>query len=353
MGIVDRTPVQDGFRMPARFSPHARTYMAWPADVPWRKDLKGARQEVAALVRAVARFEPVTLLLNPEDVGSARESLGDLAAVDWFEVPVDEIYLRDSFPIFVRNDAGDVALVNLPFNGWGGRIRCRADMAAGARLAERLGIRSYDAPMICEGGGICVDGEGTLITTESVMRNANRYLGRTQRDVERFLRDYLGVETVIWLAQALAEDVETDGHVDNVVEYIAPGVVLAQAVRDQRNPNYDICKENLRRLRRARDAKGRELEIIEMDLLPYTAETEGPRAVVPYVNYYVVNGGIVAPLLGGPDDAAALPVLESLYADREVVGVPSAVIAREGGGVGCLTKEQPVGPLARASRSTA
>jgi agmatine deiminase len=335
--------------MPARFTPHERTYMAWPADVFWRADLKGAREEIAAIARAVARFEPVTMLVNPSDLGSAREQLGELANLDLFEIPVDDIWLRDSFSIFVKNDGGEVALVNFPFNGWGGRVRCEYDMAAGAKLGERLGIRSYDAPMICEGGGISVDGEGTLITTESVMLNRNRYLGRTRADVESFLRDYLGVERVIWLEAGLVEDTYTDGHVDNVVEYIAPGVVLAQTVRDKNNPNFEICRENLRRLREAQDARGRRLEIIEMDLLPYTSDIDGPLAVVPYVNYYVVNGGIVAPMLGGPEDAEARPRLEALYPDREVVGVPSGTIPREGGGVGCVTQQQPAGPLATGS----
>jgi agmatine deiminase len=134
-----------------------------------------------------------------------------------------------------------------------------------------------------------------------------------------------------------------------VVEYIAPGVVLAQTVRDTQNPNHAICKENLRRLREAKDAKGRKLEIIEMDLLPYTLETDRPRAVVPYVNYYVVNGGIVAPMLGNPEDAEALSMLGKLYSDREVVGVPSSAIAFEGGGIGCVTQQQPAGPLAIGS----
>jgi agmatine deiminase len=355
MGIVGRTPKRDGFCMPARFAPHERTYMAWPheraytawpADAIWRKEPKGIREEIAAIVRAVAQFEPVTLLVRPEDVENARASLGDIDNLDLFETPVDDIWVRDSFPLFVKNEAGEVALVNLPFNGWGGRSPCSADMAAGARLSERLGIRTYDAYMICEGGGISVDGEGTLITTESVMLNANRYLGRTQGDVEGFLREYLGAERVIWLKDGLAEDFFTDGHVDNVVEFIAPGVVLAQTASDRSNPNHEICAENLRRLREAKDAQGRELEIIEMDLLPYTREAEGPHAVVPYVNYYVVNGGIVAPMLGGPMDAEALPMLEALYSDREVVGVPSAAIAHEGGGVGCVTQQQPAGPLA-------
>jgi agmatine deiminase len=335
--------------MPARFSPHERTYMAWPGDRTWRRDLRRTRDEIAAIVRAVSRFEPVTLFVNPADVASAREYLGDIRDLDLYEIPVDDIWVRDSFSIFVKNDAGEVAQVNLPFNGWGGRSPCQFDMAAGARISSRLGIRTYDAGMICEGGGISVDGEGTLITTESVMLNANRYLGRTRADVESFLGEYLGVEKVIWLKAGLVEDIATDGHVDNVVEYIAPGVVLAQTVRDSANPNFEICKENLRRLRGAKDANGRKLEIIEMDLLPYTREVEVQRAVVPYVNYYVVNGGIVAPMLGNPEDAEALSMLGKLYADREVVEVPSTAIAYEGGGIGCVTQQQPAGPLATRS----
>lgn len=346
MGIIESTPWQDGFRMPARFSPHERSYLAWPTVSPAYPDPQRVRGEIEALVRAISRFEPVTLFVSPGGVDAARKALADLSNVDFFEVEIDDIWVRDSFSIFVKNDAGEVALVNFPFNGWGGRTPCKFDMAVGAKLSERLGIRNYDAPMICEGGGISVDGEGTLITTESVMLNRNRYLGRTQHDVEGFLRDYLGVEKVIWLKNGLVEDLDTDGHVDNVVEYIAPGVVLAQTIRDKSNPNLEICNENLRRLKEAKDAKGRKLEIIEMDLLPYTREPEGPRPCVPYVNYYVVNGGIVAPMLGGPDDAEALPMLESLYADREVVGVPSTAFAYGGGGVGCVTQQQPAGPLA-------
>lgn len=346
MGIVERTPRQDGFRMPARFSPHARTYLSWPADGYWRLDLQTLRDEIEALVRAVAQFEPVTLFVNPGDADDARKALIDVIGLDFFEVPAEDIWLRDSFSIFVKNDAGEVAMLNLPFNGWGGRAPCRGDMAVGAKLSERLGIRTYDAPMICEGGGISVDGEGTLITTESVMRNPNRYLGRTQHDVEAFLHEYLGVEKVIWLKDGLVEDLATDGHVDNVIEYIAPGVVLAQTVRDKSNPNLEICQENLRRLEEAKDAKGRKLEIIEMDLLPYTREPEPLRTAVPYVNYYVVNGGIVAPMLGNPEDDEALAMLENLYPDRKVVGVPNTAIPHEGGGVGCVTQQQPAGPLA-------
>jgi agmatine deiminase len=221
-------------------------------------------------------------------------------------------------------------------------------MRVGAALADHYGIRLYNAPFICEGGGISVDGEGTLITTEQVMRNPNRYNGLSRNAVENLLHDYLGVERVIWLGLGLVEDAGTDGHADNVVEFIAPGVVLAQTIQDRNNPNYDLCQDNLQRLKKARDARGRKLEIIEMDLLPYTDAVNGDAMPVPYVNYYVTNGALIVPMLGGPEDEKALPTLKNLYPHRKIVAVESTAIALDGGGIGCITQQQPLGRFAKA-----
>ena len=151
------------------------------------------------------------------------------------------------------------------------------------------------------------------------------------------------------------EDEGTDGHSDNVVQFVAPGVALLQTMPDRDNPNFELCKENLRRLREARDAKGRKLEIIEMPILPYTKEIANPnngsgeptRYPVPYVNYYHVNGALIVPMLGGPEDDAALPILEKLHPERKIVPVPSTAMAADGGGVGCVTQQQPAGEVLR------
>jgi agmatine deiminase len=204
-------------------------------------------------------------------------------------------------------------------------------------------MRCYSAPFVLEGGGFSVDGEGTLIATEQFLLNPNRNPDWSREQIEQGLRDYLAVEKVIWLAKGLVEDRETDGHSDNVVQFLEPGVVLAQTVRDESNPNYELLQDNLQRLQKATDAKGRRLEVVEMDILPYTEPIDGVRYPVPYVNYYVVNGGAVVPALGGEEDEEGLARMAEILSDREIATVPSTAMALGGGGVGCITQQQPAG----------
>jgi agmatine deiminase len=211
----------------------------------------------------------------------------------------------------------------------------------------------HDAPFILEGGGISVDGEGTLITTEKFLLNPNRNATMSRDEIECGLHDYLDIDKVIWLKEGLAEDTSTDGHSDNIVQFVGPGVLLLQTMPNRDNPNFELCKENLRRLREARDAKGRKFEIIEMPILPYTEEIRNPniehgrptRYPVPYVNYYPVNGALIVPMLGIPEDEAALVILEKVHPERKIVPVPSTALAADGGGVGCVTLQQPAGEV--------
>jgi len=339
-------PLTDGFSMPARFDEHARTLITWPPQEEAEgTDLEGFRSEAEALVKSVAEFESVTVLVDPVDEADARARCGDHA--DMMVVPVDACWIRDNGPIFVRDADRQVAAVDFEFNGWGGRTPCAKTAAMPSTVASNLGMRCYHAPFICEGGGISVDGEGTLITTEQVMRNANRYAGMSREELERGLHEYLGIEKVIWLGLGLVEDTETDGHVDNVVEYVAPGVVLAQTVRDVSNPNYELLQENLRRLKSARDAKGRQLDVIEMDVLPYHPPMNGKSLVAPYTNAYVVNGGIVAPRVDPRLDDLGYRILEQAFPGRRIVPAPGLYQADGGGGIGCLTQQIPAGVMAK------
>ena len=341
-----RLPLTDGFSMPARFDEHARTLITWPPqEEAVGTDLEGFRSEVEALVKSVAEFEPVTVLVDPDNEADARARCGDHA--DMMVVPVDACWIRDNGPIFVRDADGQVATAAFDFNGWGGRTPCAKTVAMPSIVASNLGMRCYHAPFICEGGGISVDGEGTLITTEQVMRNANRYAGMSREELERGLHEYLGIEKVIWLGLGLVEDTETDGHVDNVVEYVAPGVVLAQTVRDTSNPNYELLQENLRRLKSTRDAKGRQLDVIEMNVLPYHPPMNGKSLVAPYTNAYVVNGGIVAPRVDPKLDDLGYRILEQAFPGRRIVPAPGLYQADGGGGIGCLTQQIPAGTVAK------
>jgi agmatine deiminase len=336
------SPRDDALSVPSRTVEHARTFVSWPCRTDlWNGQLARAGEEYAAVVGAIARFEPVTVIARP---GTTPQLPGETAhEVDVLEIPIDDSWVRDNGPIFVVDGHGGVAAVGFEFNAWGGKFSPFADDARlPARLAEALAMRLYRAPLIAEGGGLTFDGEGTVITTESVLLNPNRNPGVTRERVEEVLLAYLGIEKVIWLRDGLAEDRDTDGHSDNITQFVRPGVVLTQMAPERSNPNWERLRDNRARLEGATDAAGRKLEVVEMPVLPY-AEVEGERFVVPYTNYYPVNGGIVAPQLDQPDDETGFALLRELFPDREVVGAPSRLLAYGGGGIGCITQQLPAG----------
>jgi agmatine deiminase len=336
------SPRDDSLFVPSRTTEHARTFVSWPCrEDLWDGLLAEAEAEYAATVEAIARFEPATVIARPGTAPRLPEATAH--PVDVLEIPIDDSWVRDNGPIFVVDGRGGVAAVGFEFNAWGGRYAPFADDARlPVRLAELLRMRVYEAPLVAEGGGLAFDGQGTLITTESVLLNPNRNPSVTRERVEELLGAYLGIEKVIWLGGGLVEDRDTDGHSDNVVQFVRPGVVLLQMAPDRSNPNWDVLRDNRARLARATDAAGRTLEVIEMPVLPY-AEVAGEPFVVPYTNYYPVNGGIIAPLLDHPDDDVGLALLRELFPEREVVGVPSRLLAYGGGGIGCITQQLPAG----------
>ena len=339
---LDTIPLTDGFSMPARFNKHAQTLITWPPrEEAANTDLQRFHTEVEVLVKSISKFEPVTLLVDPDDEADARHRCGSHA--DIMVLPIDASWIRDNGPIFVRNAGGEIAAVHFKFNGWGHRVPYEKTASMPSIVASNFGIHSYHAPFICEGGGICVDGEGTLITTEQVMRNANRYAGISREELEKNLHDYLGINKVIWLGLGLVEDTQTDGHVDNIVEYVSPGVVLAQTVREKSNPNYELLQDNLKQLKNTRDAKGRQLDVIEMNVLPYHPSMNGKSLVAPYTNAYLVNDGIIAPQVDPKLDDLGYRILEQAFPGRQIVSVPCLYQADAGGGIGCLTQQVPKG----------
>jgi len=338
------TPRAAGLVAPARTEPHARTLVAWPTtSAVWGPHRERAVSEYEALIEAIARFEPVTVIADPAHVEEARaRSASDL--VEILELAIDDSWVRDSGPIYLVDRRGGVALVQFGFNAWGEKYApYDRDADLPRRLALATGVRRYRSPLVMEGGGFNVDGEGTLITTESVVLNPNRNPGWTRAECEDALREATGAEKILWLPHGLAEDRDTDGHSDNVVQFAGPGRVIVQVAPDRANPNWAPLRENLERLRSATDARGRRLEIVEIPQLPYTREIDGTRYAVPYVNFYPVNGAIIVPRLDAPGEEEAHRTLAAVFADREIVGVPSEMLAYGGGGVGCVTQHVPAG----------
>jgi agmatine deiminase len=326
------TPRENGLRMPAEWAEHERTLMCWPARASmWQERFAAAKDVHAEVAAAISAFEPVTMVAHPAQADEARAALP--AAVEVLPIPIDDSWARDSGPIFVTGEGGRRAGVAFGFNAWGEKFHPYADDAAlGARLLEHLGVSAFHAPIVLEGGSIAVDGEGTLVTTEQCLFEAHRNPSLSREALEAALREYLGAERVVWLGLGLAEDADTDGHVDNICAFVAPGRVILQTVADEANPNFAPARENADRLRAAG------VDVVELPLLPYA----DPETVVPYTNFYVCNGAVVVPVMRAETDAEALALIGAEFPGREVVPVSGEVLAHGGGGVHCITQQVPV-----------
>ncbi len=333
------TPREDGLRMPAEWAPHAATLMEWPTVTRagfWGDLFDRAKADFAAVANAVADFEPVVMVVDPPQMHEARAACGE--GVELVPVPIDDSWMRDNGPIFVTDGVGGVALVQFRFNSWGEKyLPYDRDAEVPKHLAAHLGIRRYEAPMVLEGGSFFVDGEGTLITTEQCLLNPNRNPHMTREEIERTLGDYLGVELVIWLGEGHPLDRDTDGHIDGIAQYLRPGAIMVDAPANPADANHAAGRDNLERLRGARDAAGREIEVVVFEA--------GTPSSTAYMNHYLVNGGVIAPADGEAGDAAALAQIREGYPDRELVTVPGKTILAGGGGPHCITQQLPAGDL--------
>ena len=334
-----KTPLEAGYRMPPEWAPHARCWMAWPARVElWGKQLGATQSTYAAVARAVARFEPVTLLVPPQDLENAAAQCE--GAVDILPMDLDDSWTRDSGPNFVKNEKGELAASIFHFNAWGRKFeRFGRDAAMGHRIAEYLGVPTFTSPLFMEGGGINVDGEGTVITSESCILNPNRNPRLTKAEAERELCRALGAKKVLWIPGD-PTDQATDGHVDGHACFVRPGVVLVEICPDPANERYALLQENLKALKGATDAGGRPLEIVTINEA-HEAQSEGDFYCISYINFYIANGGIVMPEYGIPGDVQAFEIISRLFPDREVGQVNIHNVAVGGGGIHCITQQQP------------
>ena len=351
------TPARDGFWMPAEFEPHAGTWMLWPERPDnWRTAARPAQAAFAAVATAIARFEPVTVGAGASQYARARATLRPEVRV--VELSSDDAWMRDVGPTVVVDAAGARRGVDWRFNAWGGIYSpCDRDDAVAQKVLEILGLDRYRAPLVNEGGAIHTDGQGTLLVTEQCLLNRNRNPRLSRDQVEAALRAYLGVWRVIWLGDGVVED-ETSGHIDNLACFARPGEVCLTWCEDRRDPQYRVSQDAYARLAAARDARGRRLKVHKLPSpgpLHMTrreaagiaarpgirALRAGQRLAGSYVNFYIANGGIVAPLLDARTDAAALRVLRRVFPGRRVVGVPAREILLGGGNIHCITQQIP------------
>jgi agmatine deiminase len=355
------TPRADGFRMPGAIESKTRCWMIWPErtdEYPF-----GARPAQRAFTRvatAIATSDPLTMCVSARQYKNARAMLPPHIRV--IEMSNDDAWMRDIGPNFVVNDrSGDVRGVDWIFRSWGGIYSPYDwDDQIARKVLDIENLDRYRAPIVCEGGALQCDGEGTLITTRQCLQNANRKVGNTDAEIEQALIDYLGVDKVIWLPRGCPFDT-TDGHVDDLVVFARPGVVLLTWTEDKSDPQYEVSHETIEILSHETDARGRPFaihKVTQPNAIEWTAEeaTEvdpvdgiahrvaGERIAATYVNYYIGNKAVFVPTYEDPNDAAGLAVIQACFPRHRVVGVPGCRdILIIGGSIGCITQPQYAG----------
>src|ERR1041384_1404027 len=338
------TPAALGYRMPPEWHRHAATWLTWPKDpLTWPDRVAQAEAAYLQIMAALAPAERVNLLVDDETMEQtvrARCTFPDAANINFIQLPTVDSWIRDYGPNFVVNDAGALAYNDWEFNAWGNKYEeLKRDSAIPAQLESILRVPRFLPGIVLEGGAIDVNGAGTVLTTEQCLLNPNRNPQLERREIEQYLKDYLGVAQVLWLGEGIVGD-DTDGHVDDIARFVAADTIVCALEDDPADANYELLLYNCERLQCATDTHGRPFEIVT---LPMPGIVGGREARLPasYANFYIANNVVLAPVFGQPNDARAVETLQRLFADRRVVPVNAEALVWGMGTIHCLTQQQP------------
>lgn len=374
-----------GFRMPAEWEPHQQCWMGWPERPDnWRENALFGQRAFAEVASAISQFEPVTVCVSSAQYTKACDLLRNKTNIRIVEMSMNDSWFRDTGPTFVVCDSESssvreghrVAGIDWTFNSWGGLDEgCYNDWSLDLLVARKIlaleRLPRFPHRMILEGGSIHVDGEGTCITTEECLLNPNRNPDMSKEDIENELKMYLGIKKVIWLPRGLYGDDDTNGHIDNMCCFVKPAVVLLSWTDDKEDPQYERSVEALSVISNTTDANGRKISVIKLHVpgpLYMTDEEAGgiqnveenakprlasTRLAASYVNFYIANGGIVAPAFGDDKwDKEAFHVLSIAFPYHKVVMIQSArEICLAGGNVHCITQQQPAIPTIKTKNT--
>jgi agmatine deiminase len=324
--------------MPAEWSPHDATWMAWPSHADlWQDALGPARRAFARLVSAVAAGERAEVLVPDDEQEMYARDVLPPQGVRYHRIAFGDIWLRDTAPLFLRGGPGEAATVRFAFNGWGGKYMLENDDRVAERIARVVGAGAEHAfvmPFVLEGGAVDVDGEGAVLTTRQCLLNPNRNGVIDEKTAEQWLRDALGVERVLWLNEGLLND-HTDGHVDTVVRFVGPGAVVAMEARGSDDPNRVVLGSLLRQ------AEAHGLEVVRIPSPGRVLDAEGRVMPASYVNFYVANTTVVVPTYGSPWDDEAVERVGALFPGRRAIGIDARPLLTGGGAFHCITQQQP------------
>lgn len=343
--ISPQSPKQLGYRMPAEWEPHAATWLAWPKDpVTWPDRVEQARQVFVQMIEALTPHERVHLLVDDE--AAEREVKVRLQAsrivlknLSVHRIPTVDSWIRDYGPNFLKGPRG-LAYNRWIFNAWGGKYESlMADDGIPERLATIIDRPMFTPGLVLEGGSIEVNGQGCVLTTEQCLLNKNRNPGLSREQIETALREYLGVEQVLWLGEGVEGD-DTDGHIDDITRFVAADTILTAVEEDPADRNHLPLKENLQRLQSLRDSRGRAFRVLTLPMPGPVCSDEG-RLPASYANFYIANGVVLVPIFGHANDAKALKVLSEVFLDREIVGIRCEDLVWGMGAIHCVTQQQP------------
>ena len=330
--------------VPAEWSPHRAMWLGFPSHAElWEDDLEPAQAEVAALARALAGpgAERVRLLTgSPEGEAAARALLGGVAGIEIVPGAFGDIWLRDTGPIFTSDGQPQ----GFRFNGWGGKYELPHDDTVAGQIAAASGVALNAHDIILEGGAVDHDGEGTVLTTRQCLLNPNRNPDWTEAAAEAALAKALGAKKVLWLDDGLAAD-HTDGHVDNLARFVAPGVVACPITFGRGDPNAKVYDDAAASLRGMTDAAGREIKVMRIPSpgwIDAVSDDSGP-APASHMNFLIANQAVIMPTYGAASTDFALQALTELFPGREVIGLPSLAILTGGGSFHCITQQEPAG----------
>jgi agmatine deiminase len=361
--MTAQTPAALGYRMPAEWEPHAATWLSWPRreGISFPESFHRVMPALRAMVEALVESEQVCInVLNGAHEAEARSVLRGLPMerITFYRIPTNEPWCRDHGPIFLRRDRdwsrralapldaprlegepAPLVVVDWDYNAWGNKYPpFDLDEVVPTRVAEILRVPVFYPRMILEGGSIEVNGAGALLTTESCLLNKNRNPNLSRHEIERCLRDYLGVRDILWLGDGIAGD-DTDGHIDDLARFVSQRTVVTVVEEDSDDENYKPLQENLARLREMRIGKDR-IEIVTLPM-PKKIVREGLRLPVSYANFYIANTRVLVPTFADRNDQAALSALQRLFPDRRVIGIDCRELIWGLGTFHCLTQQQP------------
>jgi agmatine deiminase len=348
------TPAELGYYMPAEWRRHTATWLSWPKDPEtWPERVPQAQEIFLKMIASLAPNETVNLLVDDaatEDVVRSRCGFPGAESLRFYHIETVDSWIRDYGPNFLVSDKSldQLAYNDWIFNAWGNKYEeLKKDDAIPARLERVLKIPRFEPGIVMEGGSIEVNGAGCVLTTEQCLLNPNRNPHLSQHEIEQYLKDYLGVEKVLWLGEGIVGD-DTDGHIDDIARFVAPNVIVCALEDDPEDANYDLLQDNLKRLQRMTDAGGRSFEIVPLPMPGVvggdsTDKRNLDRLPASYANFYIANSVVLVPIFGHANDVRALETLQGLFDSRRVVGINCEPLVWGMGTIHCVTQQQPEG----------